>query len=301
MTPPRRRLDAPTDLRPGDHVCWTFSGAAGLAAAVLPYLDEGRRLGEQLLLVGRSRPALEEAVSALPGRADLLAGGQLVVRTTDEAYAAARGEDPAAQVEVYRREVEQALDRGRTGLRVAADATGLAGGGAAEHRRWHRYERLADELMGAVPMTALCLYDAALGRDVLGPLALLHPGGHRGAREPLVHLSGRGPRLSLHGEVDVTQVDDLVRALVDVAGAAPGEGYPPEGSRRDGPRRDGPRREVVLDLSDLDFLDVAGARGLVTAGRRLAEAGTGLRLVGARRLVRRCLELFDGGVPVEPA
>ncbi|MGY1711867.1 MEDS domain-containing protein [Geodermatophilus sp. SYSU D00758] len=291
MTPPRRRLDAPTDLRPGDHVCWTFSGAAGLAAAVLPYLDEGRRLGEQLLLVGSSRPVLDDVVSTLPEREALLADGRLLVRTTDEAYEAARGPDPAAQVEVYRREAERALARGRTGLRVAADATDLAGGGAAARRRWHRYERLADELMDVVPMTALCLYDAALGQDVLGPLAVLHPGGHLGGREPLVHLSGRGPRLSLHGEVDVTQADDLVRALVDVAGAAPGERHP----------REEPGREVVLDLADLDFLDVAGARGLATAGRRLADAGIRLRLVGARRQVRRCLELFDGGVPVESA
>jgi hypothetical protein len=53
-----RRLDAPTGLRPGDHVCWTFADAADFTATVLPFLEEGRRLGEHLLLVGASRPEL---------------------------------------------------------------------------------------------------------------------------------------------------------------------------------------------------------------------------------------------------
>ena len=44
-------------------------------------------------------------------------------------------------------------------------------------------------------MTALCLYDASLGPDVLGPVTLLHPGQHSGEEEALAHLSGRDPRL----------------------------------------------------------------------------------------------------------
>ena len=47
-----RRLDGPTDVGLGDHVCWTFADARDFAAVVLPYLDEGRLRGEQLLLIG---------------------------------------------------------------------------------------------------------------------------------------------------------------------------------------------------------------------------------------------------------
>jgi anti-anti-sigma factor len=116
---------------------------------------------------------------------------------------------------------------------------------------------------------------------VLGPITLLHPDQHSGAEEALAHLSGRGPSLSLHGEVDVTQADDLLRALVDVARETPGE--------------------VVLDLSGLRFLDVAGARALARATRLLRGADVQLRLVGAPRTPARCLALFglDGrdGVP----
>ena len=63
-----RQLEAPTGLRPGDHVCWTFTDDADFSAVVLPYLDEGRRLAEQLLLTGASRPALLHALAPLPER-----------------------------------------------------------------------------------------------------------------------------------------------------------------------------------------------------------------------------------------
>jgi anti-anti-sigma factor len=52
----------------------------------------------------------------------------------------------------------------------------------------------------------------------------------------------------------------------------------------------------VLDLADLEFLDIAGARMLATATRLLAEVGVQMRLIRARRLVARCLELFDLGL-----
>jgi anti-anti-sigma factor len=271
-----RRLDAPTGLRPGDHVCWTFADATDFSAAVLPYLDEGRRLGEHLLLMGSSRPALLHALASLPERDEMLASGQLEVRALAEWLDPSRELDPLRQVVAFRRAVAAARNRGRTGLRVAADATVLAARRRPDERRQLLvYEGLADATIGAVGMTGLCLYDAALGEDVLGPVAILHPGQHLGGREALAHLSGRGPWLSLHGEVDVTEADDLFRALVDIACAAPGE--------------------VVLDLADLEFLDIAGARMLATATRLLAEVGVQMRLVRARRLVARCLELFDLG------
>jgi anti-anti-sigma factor len=130
--------------------------------------------------------------------------------------------------------------------------------------------------METVPMTGLCLYDASLGAEVLGPVALLHPVQHLGDREPLAHLSGRRPRLALHGEVDLTEAAAVRTALVDVAGDVPGE--------------------LELDLSDLAFLDVAGARALAGAGRDLAGRGIALRVTGARRHLRRCLDLFDPAV-----
>jgi anti-anti-sigma factor len=270
-----RRLDSPTGLGPGDHVCWTFADVAEFSAAVLPFLDEGRRLGEQLLLIGSSRPELLRMLAALPGRDGLLASGQLEVHSTAGVYASGGELSPTEQVEAYRSMVGAALRRGRTGLRVAADVTPLVRRGLDVRRELHVYEQLADAMMGTVTMTALCLYEASLGADVLGPVVLLHPDQHHGEGEPLAHLSGRGPELSLHGEVDVTQADALFRALVDVAGGAPGE--------------------VALDLSDVRYLDVAGARALARATQVLRAADVHLRIVRAPRVAARCLELFGLG------
>jgi anti-anti-sigma factor len=194
------------------------------------------------------------------------------VRSTAEVYASGGQLSPAEQVTAYRSLVDAALARGRTGVRVAADVTPLVAGGVDGRRQLHVYEQPADVLMGTVAMTALCLYEASLGAEVLGPVTLLHPDQHAGEEEPLAHLSGRGPSLSLHGEVDVTQADGLSRALVDVACGTPGE--------------------VVLDLSDLRFLDVAGARALARATQVLRGADVHLRLVRAPRVAARCLGLF---------
>lgn len=272
MTGPRG-LTAPTGLRPGDHVCWAFADEADLASAVVPYLEEGRRRGEQLLLVGTSAEALRAATAGLPDHGELLASGQLELQTLGDAYAAGAGLHPAGQVERYRAEVRAALDGGRTGLRVAADVTALLRAGRPGRRLLHVYEQLADVLVAAVPMTALCLYDASVGADALGPVAVLHPVQHLGDRPPLAHLSGRGPRPALSGEVDLTEAANVTTALVDVAGDGPGA--------------------LELDLAGLEFLDVAGGRALWSARRALAGRGIDLRLVAPSRSVRRCLDLFD--------
>ena len=268
-----RQLASPTGLRPGDHVFWTFDDPSDFSAAVVPYLDEGRRLGEQLLLTGTSRAALLDGLAGLPERDQMLASGQLEVRLMTDIVDPARGLEPVEQVESYRRQVTAALGRGRTGLRVAADVTTLAQRGSVDRRRLHVYERLADRMAASVALTALCLYDSSLADDVLRPLAVLHPDQHHGGRETMGCLCERGPWLSLRGEVDLSLADAVLRALVDVTRDAPGE--------------------VVLDLADLEFLDVAGARMLATAVRLLGEVGVDLRMVRAQRPVGRCLELFD--------
>jgi anti-anti-sigma factor len=268
-----RQLASPTGLRPGDHVFWTFDDPSDFSAAVLPYLDEGRWRGEQLLLTGTSRAAMLDGLAGLPERDQMLASGQLEVRLMTDIVDPARGLEPVKQMEWYRSEVAAALGRGRTGLRVAADVTTLAQRGSVDRRQLHVYERLADRMAASVALTALCLYDSSLADDVLRPLAVLHPDQHHGGRETLGCLCERGPWLSLRGEVDLSLADAVLRALVDVTRDAPGE--------------------VVLDLADLEFLDVAGARMLATAVRLLGEVGVHLRMVRARRPVGRCLELFD--------
>lgn len=88
--------------------------------------------------------------------------------------------------------------------------------------------------------------------------------------------SGLGPGPSdgaadLSGELDISGVHELwetLEALCD-------EGH----------------RHVVLDLSELDFLDAAGLGVLVRAHRLFRDAGATLALAGLRPAHRRLLEI----------
>ncbi len=134
MTVPQG-LDAVDRLRPGDHALRSFTGAADLAAAVVPFPDEGCRREEQLLFIGPTRPAPLAAVSALPHRDALLVDGRPDLQETGDSDSTGAALVPRAQVEQHRRATRAALDGGRTGLRVAADVTELLRQGRSG-RRW---------------------------------------------------------------------------------------------------------------------------------------------------------------------
>ena len=277
VVPLLRQLPTPTGLRHGDHVCWPFSGTADLAAAVVPFLVEGCQRDEELLLVGRDEAELLSLLAAWSERDRLLSDGQLVLRTTDDVYRATGGLDPDGQVAFFRDEAERARQRGWTGLRVAADLTAAVSGEDGDRARLHGYELRVDELMATAPLTGMCLYDATVGAPELGPLAVLHAVRRADDGVPLVHLSGRGAALSLHGELDVGSAAQLCRVLVATA-------------------REVADDVLVLDLAGLSFLDVAGARALVGAGDALGAAGIRLRLARPQRLPARVLALFGHAV-----
>ena len=75
--------------------------------------------------------------------------------------------------------------------------------------------------------------------------------------------------LVLHGELDIMSADDLALALVEVAGST-----------------------VVVDLSDLTFIDSSGISALVMARNRIVADGRGLLvLTRPGGIVRRALEI----------
>jgi anti-sigma B factor antagonist len=51
--------------------------------------------------------------------------------------------------------------------------------------------------------------------------------------------------------------------------------------------------EVVLDVSDLEFIDSTGLGVVLGAMRRLREGGGSLSIAGAQGIVRRVLEITD--------
>ena len=89
---------------------------------------------------------------------------------------------------------------------------------------------------------------------------------------PDVHL------VALHGELDIVSADWLTDALVEVAGST-----------------------VVVDLSDLTFMDCSGIDALMLARNRILATGRGLLVVTRpTAIVRKALEILGlGGWIVE--
>ncbi len=88
-------------------------------------------------------------------------------------------------------------------------------------------------------------------------------------------VNGR-PGLRVRGELDIATVPRLAECVVAELAARP--------------------RSLVVDLTDTTFMDSSGARELVRAARRAADAGTSLQVVCPRdnsavRLVVDLLEL----------
>jgi anti-sigma B factor antagonist len=79
--------------------------------------------------------------------------------------------------------------------------------------------------------------------------------------------------VALHGELDIVSADWLAGALVEIAGST-----------------------VVVDLSDLTFMDCSGIDALVAARNRILAEGLG-RIVLARpgAIARRVLEIVGLG------
>jgi anti-anti-sigma factor len=81
--------------------------------------------------------------------------------------------------------------------------------------------------------------------------------------DPDIHL------VALHGELDVLSADWLTDALVEVAGST-----------------------VVVDLSDLTFMDCSGIDALMVTRNRILVKGLGeLVLTRPSAIVRRALEI----------
>ena len=84
---------------------------------------------------------------------------------------------------------------------------------------------------------------------------------------PGVHM------VQLHGELDIASADGLADALVEVAGAT-----------------------VVVDLSDLTFMDSTGIGALVVARNRVLSKGLGQLIVTRPTgIVRKAMEIVGLG------
>lgn len=277
MTTPRG-FERATGLVPGQHVAWAYADEGELARVLADFLAEGRRRDEQLRLLGTA--GREDLVTLLDGLADrdrLLATGQLQVAPLHRADGAFVLADPRAQVRSVEAGVAAALEQGWSGQRVAVLNAAVGTWTPEQRALLEAYELAVDELFDRLPLTALCAYPAAAGRRV-GPPMVLHSLQHvprqPGALVPQVQVRTRDDVLSLVGELDMAVADEVEQVL-----------------SRAGERLDGVA-ELRVDLRELTFLDLHGARTLARVGRRLRGDGRRLVLSGAGPHAQRCLDLF---------
>jgi len=258
-----------------DHLCWVYADEAAFDEAAREFLAGGLARGERVLCVGQrvidslgtlGRPAMDVA--------DLIARGTVETLTLAEAYEAAGPFLPEQQLAYYDAATRRAKDDGYRGLRVIAEVSDLAAdpGQLPELLRW---EHLADEYAAhGSGFSAMCAYRADLAPDALGDVASVHPLLRAPEEFSSFRLYADGDHLTLVGTVDVFSVDRLTRVLSATR------------VKDDG---------VVLDVTGLDFVDVAGCRALARWAARLDPGSVSVEVVGASSLLRRMWDLLNLG------
>jgi ABC-type transporter Mla MlaB component len=263
----------------GDHVCWAYEDDASFEDAALRFLTEGLARGDRLLWVGDGgEDLLRRSGGPLAAVDDLLASGALRVLSTAEGYGRSLTFSPEQQLAQYDTATRAAIDAGYRGLRVVADVTPLA---ADTERRADllRWEHLADDYVAHGPgFSALCAYRLAeVTPETVADAAAVHPLSHSDGRPTAFRVWFDDGGLVLAGDVDTFTAPRLRRLLTTTHMSTP---------------------VVRLELSLLDFVDLAGVRAVAAWAGRLHARSARLQVVAAPRLFRRMWELLvPMGIP----
>ncbi|WP_433060243.1 MEDS domain-containing protein [Dactylosporangium sp. CS-033363] len=263
-------------LQAGDHVCVPYLGASVRAGIMEDFVREGLADGDKVICctVQDDPDALTAALAEADARVpEALRDGRLLVCSATKSYLAAGRFDAERTAADWREVVGQAERDGHAGLRIIADmswATGAVPG--TERLPW--YEAEVNRIFARGFARGVCLYD----RETFTPARLRrYISTHPGTVEPddpqppqLRMRHTAEPRgLALTGEADIANRAALIAVL--------------DGLRADLPGTD----PLTIDLSGLNFADVAAASALVRAARRVP----GVRLAGASRRLAGLLEL----------
>jgi anti-anti-sigma factor len=265
-------------LGPSDHVCWVYGSDeefADFRQAALQFAADGMALGQRLLYVS-DRPE-DEVLAGLRSLGDLEARREreaLSIQSLAEAYPGGGPVlDHDAQLAAYDDAVERAVAEGFAGIRVVAEVSALAADPSwCDHLV--RWEMVADRYMATSrPFAALCGYDRRLiGAEVAAALAAVHPIRHDGVAGFSLFAgdNGNARAVCLDGEIDAFQVPILERVLTAL----------PESDT------------LVLDVSDLRFVDAAGTAALARQMSERAAGGVDVHVRHARPLFRRMWSLL---------
>jgi anti-anti-sigma factor len=251
----RLRLRSPWD----GHVLLLHSGEGERQARTTVWVRRGLELGECVLHAdGPEGARLLDALTRRGVDVDAAVASGLLVGVCAERLA-----DPGERREL----VAEALEAGYPGVRLEAPFI-------AERPvlipAQSEAERDAQELCRPGRVSVLCRCDRTRARGTLLRSAVAsHPDG---VRAGILSACPSRESLILSGEADMSVADVLAAALHAVIAAARGVAW--------------------LDVADLRFLDVAGARALVHATRSFRADGGTVVLLDARPPVRHVLHLL---------
>ena len=255
------------------HVGLVYGSPAVRDERLAEFVGTGLQRGEQVVLMAGADDHRWQASLALRGVDTDGAARQGALATLDPpGFYPARGQAAL---------VDRMLQTGRPGLRLVAHAEVALGYlGEAGYRR---VEDEMEELCATRPVALLCQLqaDTALGAEQVPLLPAVIETHGRSLRGACVTVGRDSSGVHLTGELDLA-CGGLVEAVLrregqDGAedGAAAGKG-------------------IVVDLSGLDFLDVAGFRALLRGTERWRGRGGTLVLAGAHGMVRRVIEILGG-------
>jgi ABC-type transporter Mla MlaB component len=270
-------LDGAAGLGAGDHVCWTYRSDEERRQVLTTFLVDGSRRGDQLVywaLEGGGDPLLDDLRGARDEVDAFIETGRLVVQPARAVYTPDGAFDPGAMLDNFRVLTAQALQEGRSGLRVATEVAWLLGHpDALAH--WDAYELRADLLAAQLPLTVMCGYDMRQCDPAELPIVqavhqLASPPPAPGT--PPLRLYGTADGgLGLEGDLDYRWAGRVESLLTATAGDL---------------------RVPLLDISGLQLADVAGMRAVATGARQLARTLDHVELRGASANFRKLWRLL---------
>ena len=240
-------------------------------ASVGAWVQRGLQRGERIFYATVAGDT-HLGVDLSPGGVDVpraVRDGQLTFVPSEEFF-------PGAQQATL---VRRALAEGYPGVRLSARADPAIREVGAE--QFQVIDQVMDELCATLPVSVLCQYDAvaATGTADAAGLTTAVDNHLEAFQDGQMRVQHRGDRVSVGGEVDLVSADVLAHALRRMY-------------------RPGHSSEMVLDLADMAFVDVAGCRALVTGTEALRDDGGRVFLRGISVHVGKVMALL--GIDRQP-
>ncbi len=232
------------------------------------FLEEGIRRGERTVLV-ETEPACVAKIS------NQAAPGQFDCRSSNETFLPAGRFEAASMLDALRAERDRSIAAGFSALRAAGEPPVELRRNGHSHELV-AYERSANELFATQRMTAVCAYHAhSTAPDAVIGLINAHPVVFF-AQRPTYRLRVEqldSRKLAISGWLDLTTMGSMVDPLKEAVGAG---------------------GDLELDLTKIEFVDLAGIRLLAEAAERLSSQGSTLFLCSPPSWMLEILEMLDG-------